>query len=563
MDAGVATSAIRRPARRPSRVLLLLAVASAVALAAAVADAQAANIPAPDMDPFYAQPANIAGLANGTVIASRSITAMAGLIPMPAKAWQVKFKSQDNTGAAAAYMTTVMVSTVPWTGEGPRPVLSYQTAEDGVGTKCSPSYAIRDPLQATLDGSGGPSETTLMQLALQRGWTVVVPDYEGPRSMFLGSDGEARGVLDSLRAARAFAPARINNAAPLALWGYSGGALATADAAQMQPSYAPKLKLSGIALGGVVADIKATMNAFSGSAGGGALVMGFVGVDRSYPQYHLQQYINAKGRAAIANSQTDCLADAAAKYPFAKIADYTNNPALIDSPAFAPLFAAISPLSRPGTPAAPVYDYHAVDDEFAPIGPDRELMARYCAAGVAVDHVEFPVGEHLTEAVTGAPGALAYLADRFAGLPAPDNCTVPPHPQPTASHCTATRDSPHAYVLTKTIHATRRGISMRGKAFTPCDPTIPLARRRVTKVSVAIARLAGGRCQFLKHNGRLSRPRACKRPINQTASGASTWRYRQSTTLPPGRYLVWVRAIDEAGSRQARPVRPSARFNVS
>jgi hypothetical protein len=80
-----------------------------------------------------------------------------------------------------------------------------------------------------------------------------------------------------------------------------------------------------------------------------------------------------------------------------------------------------SPLGRPGTPSAPVYDYHATQDELAPIGPDRELMARYCAAGVPVQHVEFP-GEHLSEVAVGAPGALSYLGDRFAGLPAPSNC---------------------------------------------------------------------------------------------------------------------------------------------
>jgi hypothetical protein len=37
-------------------------------------------------------------------------------------------------------------------------------------------------------------------------------------------------------------------------------------------------------------------------------------------------------------------------------------------------------------------------------------------------HYRDPFGDHVTLAVTGAPPAVAYLADRFAGKPAPSNC---------------------------------------------------------------------------------------------------------------------------------------------
>jgi hypothetical protein len=53
-------------------------------------------------------------------------------------------------------------------------------------------------------------------------------------------------------------------------------------------------------------------------------------------------------------------------------------------------------------------------------------MRRFCAAGVAVDHVETVLGEHVGTGLTGAAGAIAYLAARFAGQPAPDNCSSIP-----------------------------------------------------------------------------------------------------------------------------------------
>jgi hypothetical protein len=239
--------------------------------------------------------------------------------------------------------------------------------------------------------------------------------------MWLGARGQARGVLDSLRAARSFAPAGIDPHAPIGLWGYSGGAIASSTAAQLQPSYAPHLRLAGVALGGNNASIRAGMQAFDGSLFGGAIVIGFIGLDRAYPEYHLANTLNAAGRAAAAQSQEDCIADAVARHPAFRVASAVTDPAALSGPAWSAVFRRSSPLTFPGTPAVPVYDYHATGDELAPVRPDRELVKRFCDAGVPVQHVENP-GEHFLEVALGTPGAMTFLADRFAGRPPVDDC---------------------------------------------------------------------------------------------------------------------------------------------
>jgi hypothetical protein len=241
--------------------------------------------------------------------------------------------------------------------------------------------------------------------------------------MFLGAKGEARGVLDGLRAARAFEPAGIDRSAPLALWGYSGGAFASSIAAQMQPRYAPKLKLSGVALGGVPANVKASIKKFSGSAVGGALIMGFVTVDRAYPEYNLTQYINEAGLKAMAESQEDCINDAVIKHPLASIEKYAKDPNILDAPELQSLFRQMSPVTFKGVPDAPVFAYHARLDQLAPIGPARTLIKRFCSKGVAVQHVQDNLTEHVGLVALGWPGALKYLGDRFAGKPAPSTCS--------------------------------------------------------------------------------------------------------------------------------------------
>ena len=392
----------------------------ACALAWLPAAGARAQVPTPSNDPFFAVPSGIDRVPDGTILASRQVQAVSGGAPMPARAWQVKYKTTDNLGHPTATVTTVMVPDAAWSGPGPRPLVSYQTAEDGVDTKCAPSYALTAGPQAL--GTNSESETGIMRQALERGWAVAAPDYEGPESQFIGLRMSAHGVLDGLRAARAFKPAGVAPDARLALWGYSGGALATAWASQLQSELAPELKLSGVALGGVVADIKATFRAFDGGPVGGALPMALSGVDRSYPEENVLQYLNAAGRDTVAASSHDCIGDAAMRYPGWSSKDYEARPGVLDEPRPTAFIASISPATMSSVPTGPVYMYTSRSDELALVDPMLRLAARYCAAGVPVQTTTDPPGEHVVAVVTGAPGAMDYLGDRFAGKAAPNAC---------------------------------------------------------------------------------------------------------------------------------------------
>ncbi len=530
-------------------------VLAALALLALPAGAQA--VPPPNEDPFYGVPAGIEGLPNGTVIDSRPVTVTRLSIPIPAQAWQVRFKTQDNTGAPTAYITTVIVPESEWSGKGPRPVLSFQTAEDGVGLKCAPSYMLTGGAQAPGNTSG---DSFTIESALASGWIVVVPDYEGPRSMFLGAEGQARGVIDGLRAARAFEPAGIDPAAKMALWGYSGGAIASSTAAQYQPSYAPDLPLAGVALGGNNASIREALRVFDGSFAGGAIAIGFIGLDRAYPEYNLSQYLSENGRAKVAQSQEDCIIDASIRHPMLRIADILTDPSVLDGPMGQALFGEASPLTFGGVPTAPAYVYHATNDQLAPIGPARELNERYCKGGIALQFVE-DAGDHFTESALGEEGAVAWLGDRFAGVAPPNNCASKPD-QSTQTACDARPAGPRARLRAGGVRLTRRGIALRGSARTTCDPRLPGATPRVTNVRVAVARIVDGRCRFLRASGRLAAARACSRPVALAAKGTTRWSYTRATRLARGTYSIYAWATDSAARSQAR-ARALARLRIA
>lgn len=400
------------------RTVLLVSAALAVAASVAVPAAGASDSVAP-ADPFYSVPADISAYRDGQVLAARPVSARAFDLPLPARAWQLQYRTEDFRGRPSATVTTLIVPDLPWTGPGPRPLLLYQTAEDGVDGHCAPSHALVDGSRSGFTGSY--SETGMVGLALLQGWAVSVPDYEGPQSTFLIAGTEARGVLDGLRAARSYPPANLADA-PLGVWGYSGGSFASVTAAQLQPRYAPELRLTALALGGLLGNVRATIDAFSGSIAGGAIPMGINGFLRAYPELRLLDYLNASGRAKVATEAHDCLFEAVPRYPFLKVASIEATPHALDATPVAAMLAANSPLHFAGVPQVPTYWYHARADEFAPFSAALATIKRFCAGGTVVQAAVKPLGEHLTEIALGAGGAISFLRARFAGRAPANTC---------------------------------------------------------------------------------------------------------------------------------------------
>ena len=107
----------------------------------------------------------------------------------------------------------------------------------------------------------------------------------------------AHAVLDSVRGTLVSPEAQLDGAATkVAMMGYSGGAIATGWAAQLQPDYAPEINLVGVASGGTPADLEAAESSMDGTLDGGGLFVGAaIGVTREYPE--LPSLLNAKGLA--------------------------------------------------------------------------------------------------------------------------------------------------------------------------------------------------------------------------------------------------------------------------
>ena len=104
-------------------------------------------------------------------------------------------------------------------------------------------------------------------------------------------------MLDAVRAAEAFAPAGLDGVkTKVGLWGYSGGAQATAWAAELHPTYAPELNVVGAAHGAAPYVLRKTIAKLDGSPYMGIVLAAVVGIGRAYPEMRLDEVLNERGK---------------------------------------------------------------------------------------------------------------------------------------------------------------------------------------------------------------------------------------------------------------------------
>lgn len=413
--------------QRSRRAALSLCVTAAcVSLAAPAVGAPTsatASVTPPQADPFYTAPAGYAETSPGSILRSRPVQLAAfAALPQKVRAWQVLFRSTNYAGRPTAAVTTLLRPA----GARPKAVVSYQVAEDASAPQCAPSYVMRpaaDPGEAI-----NQAEILLVDATVADGFAVSMPDYEGLAGDFGAARQPGYIELDGLRAAEHFAPLGISTGkrTPVALWGYSGGSLASGWGAQLQPHYAPELNLRGVAVGGFVTNVEQALLKINGGPAAGLVPSALPGILRSTPKLTkvVTRYLTAKGKALLAKSGNQCEIANVSDYPFFNVNDYLTIPLaqLVAMPAVKRSIRSLDFHATPGV--APLFVYHAVNDELIPVaGPDA-IVPKYCKAGDAVTYTRDELSEHGILAVNGGPAALSWLHARLTGGPVPHDCTT-------------------------------------------------------------------------------------------------------------------------------------------
>ncbi|MFI9504302.1 lipase family protein [Nocardia sp. NPDC052566] len=381
----------------------------------------------PGFDPAFYRPApeKFVNLEPGQLIAARQVNiANLSVIPVNIDAWQLSFRSTNTRGEPIPAVATVLK---PRGYQADRPLFSYQIAEDSTGNYRMPSYQLQlGSIPATLTGSTLVAAQFLeVQAALAQGWAAVVPDHQGPDSAYAAGPLAGRITLDAIRAAENFAPMQLpGTQTRVGLMGYSGGAIATGHAAELKRTYAPELTVVGAAEGGIPADLEAALKLANGNLSSGLIMAGALGVSREYPVLRdfLNRHMNPLGRFMLFAKDQLCASYQSALFPFG------NNLGMLDADPFNdPGVADVLAKTRMGqqVPEMPMFMFQANMDWLIPVGPVDKVVDYYCQdPNARVQYTRDHFSEHLTLDPIGAPSALLWLRDRFAGAPVAAGCST-------------------------------------------------------------------------------------------------------------------------------------------
>lgn len=257
-----------------------------------------------------------------------------------------------------------------------------------------------------------------------------MPDHEGPTASFAMGIQEGHATLDSIRAVLSSNLLSKAASTKYAMWGYSGGSIASEWASELQEQYAPELKFSGMAIGGCVPNITEARDNLTGSAWAGllpGLYLGLTSQDADARQY-LSSRLKTSGPYNATGFLQDLkltIYDAFAFYANQNVFSYfTGGRADLEVPLLNNIARRNWYQGYHGVPHMPTFVYKAIGDDFSNVKSTDTLVERWCGTGVAVEYQRNTVGGHISEITNGRQRALDWLKTVFDDKVEVGGCVV-------------------------------------------------------------------------------------------------------------------------------------------
>ena len=337
--------------------------------------------------------------------------------PFGSTAYHVLYRSTGPKGEPVTVSGVVVIPGGPVPPRG-RDIVAWAHPTTGVAPRCAPS--LRPGVLDTIPG---------LREMLARGYIVTATDYPGlgtagPHPYLVGvSEGQA--VLDSVRAARAFPEASASNR--FAVWGHSQGGHAALYAGQLARPYAPDLRLMGIAAAAPATELAALFDADISTVNGKILTAMTLWSWSQVFGARLDNVVDADMMESINRIANNCVeslidvvllrfAERPLQRTFLKVDDLTK------VEPWRSLMAQNTP--PPSSGGAPVFLAQGTADSVVHPAITERYMAALCGRGIPVAFVLMPGVIHAFAARQSATAAVAWMADRFNGAPAPSSCSL-------------------------------------------------------------------------------------------------------------------------------------------
>jgi uncharacterized membrane protein HdeD (DUF308 family)/acetyl esterase/lipase len=367
------------------------------------------GVPAPDA--FYDPPGDVPS-APGQLLGSEPFAS--GEIPAGSRAWRILYTTTRDEGRPAIASGLVVAPT----SSSPSPVIAWAHGTTGVVSGCAPSV---------LDDGLAAGAMFVQDDVLAQGWALVAPDYTGlgtagPHPYLIGQ-GEGRSVLDAVRAAHQLDGPTLTD--QTVVWGHSQGGHAALWAGMLAPTYAPDLRIDGVAAAAPASNLPGLVDVME-DVTGGALFASYV-VDAytgEYPDVSYEALVRPGARIIVRETAQRCLAE-----PGVLVSALTSvaldKPIWHGDPSSGVFLDRLEENVPSGAIEAPLLIGQGADDGLVLPSAQVAYVADRCAAGHPVDYRTYAGRGHVPIVEADSPlipELVAWTADRFAGAPPVDTC---------------------------------------------------------------------------------------------------------------------------------------------
>jgi alpha-beta hydrolase superfamily lysophospholipase/uncharacterized membrane protein HdeD (DUF308 family) len=375
--------AVARRRGRPRWLRSAGAVAAVVLALALLAVSAVIHRSVSSPDPFYKPPSTIPGRPGVLMRAERYTRG----IPGDWRAWRILYTTtRDENVPAVASGLVIASDDLPL---GPRPVIAWAHGTTGVASQCAPSLL---PSRWNADVIPGVNHV------LARGWVIVATDYvglgtSGPHPYLIGQ-GEARSVLDSVRAARQMPQLSLEHRT--VIWGHSQGGHAALWAGALAPGYAPDVNVVGVAALAPATDLPALVEEVRSTLEGrvlGAYILS--AYSDIYQDVSFDHYVRPAARVVVRETADRCL-DIPEAVPSVITAVVSRQPIYAVAPLGGALGRRLAENTPTGSIQVPLLIAQGLNDHLVLPSMQRSYVNRLCHSGQGVEYRTYRGRDHLS-----------------------------------------------------------------------------------------------------------------------------------------------------------------------
>jgi acetyl esterase/lipase len=329
------------------------------------------------------------------------------------KGYRVLYRSTDYNDRPVA-VTGAVIFPAASSGKA-RDIVAWAHPTTGVVSKCAPT--LLPDLAGTIMGIDALTDA---------GYVIVATDYVGlgtkDHHPYLVGLSAARSVLDSVRAARQLKDSEAGHR--FAVWGHSQGGHAALFTGLNAASYAPDLKLVGVAAAAPATNLADLFQADRETSSGRSLTaMTVLSWSRVFG-FPLDSFVEKHAISRFEALAGDCIET---------IDDFLKEDR--DEKALAHSFLTVDPIKTPelrtimdrNTPGAlpastPVFIAQGTADDLVRPAITRAYVSTLCRSGAHVKLHTMPGGGHMWAGRDSASAAVDWIGQRFEGRVPPNDC---------------------------------------------------------------------------------------------------------------------------------------------